>query len=81
LGHFLWHSKFRGSLDNGELLLVATHSETEQTEQLVQVLREHWPGVYVIREIADRDHEPLNDKPSHRLREFSYTRDKRIDGD
>jgi hypothetical protein len=35
----------------------------------------------VIQELADRVHEPLNDKASHRLREFSYTCDKRICGD
>jgi hypothetical protein len=53
----------------------------EAAKSLVQVLREHWPGVCVIQEIADRDLEPLNDKPSHRLREFSHTLDKRICGD
>jgi len=40
-------------LENGEVLEVATHGVLEKAEALVQALKEHWPGIYVIREIEN----------------------------
>jgi hypothetical protein len=44
-------------LDNGELLDVATHRDMEKAEALVQALKEHWPGVYLIKEIENDESE------------------------
>ena len=42
-------------LDNGELVDIANHSNLESAEAFVDVLREHWPGVYLIREVEDSE--------------------------
>jgi hypothetical protein len=42
--------KILRELGNGELLLVATHDELTQAEQLKESLNRHWPGNYSIRE-------------------------------
>ncbi len=43
--------KVQRELENGELLDVATHGDREGAEALVRALKEHWPGVYLIKEI------------------------------
>jgi len=44
-------------LDNGDLVHVATHNDVEEAEALVQALKEHWPGVYMIREVQNDESE------------------------
>lgn len=46
-------SKVLRELDDGELTDVSTHRDLEEAEAAVLALKEHWPGVYVIREIED----------------------------
>ncbi|HXX00676.1 MAG TPA: hypothetical protein VEJ00_05635 [Candidatus Acidoferrales bacterium] len=49
--------KILRELENGELLEVANHGDFEKAEALVRALNEHWPGVYLIREIENEESE------------------------
>jgi len=40
-------------LDDGELLLLAEHNTREEAERSIESFKEHWAGVYVIREVED----------------------------
>jgi hypothetical protein len=44
--------KILRELGNGEQLLVASHDELKQAEQLKVSLNRHWPGNYSIQETA-----------------------------
>ena len=39
-------------LGNGEQLLVASHDELKQAEQLKESLNRHWPGDYSVQKVA-----------------------------
>lgn len=47
--------KVQRELENGELLDVSTHDDLEKAEALVRALKEHWPGIYVVRESDEED--------------------------
>ncbi len=37
-------------LENGEFVNVATRDEREQAVQLVEALKAHWPGDYIVQD-------------------------------
>ena len=41
--------------ENGELEHVAFRDELEQAVQLIETLRAHWPGEYVVRDSEGND--------------------------
>jgi len=47
--------KILRELDSEEMLEIATHRDLDAAKALVKALKEHWPGIYLIKEIESED--------------------------